>query len=315
MIKQQHDVESANISIKNKNLGLFLKVVSINNSNVKVEDVKYGVYTIDIQHLAPSMPVPLHKKRRTYNRLEVLKQKHIGKIFNSFTILDVFYGPDRGYKTRGFLVEYKNICGHDGITSLSILKKHKKNITCHSCAKTTHGERKKIEGILKKRTRTYSSWVTLKKDLPSKFNAYIDFLDEVGEKPAKNAKLTRITEDKYVWVDNSVSNNTDLNLISTAIRQVFRYSSLYKNCIESSKVESDKKTLYRCAKCGGLSNRKDIQVDHIDPIMPITGVSLTKDTLIDRIWTDGIQILDRKCHTEKSTYENKLRKENRKKLL
>lgn len=52
-------------------------------------------------------------------------------------------------------------------------------------------------------------------------------------------------------------------------------------------------------------------MDHIDPIADINGNPLNKQTLIERIWTDKIQVLDKTCHFLKSKEENKQRRKNK----
>ena len=67
---------------------------------------------------------------------------------------------------------------------------------------------------------------------------------------------------------------------------------------------------YSCADCGGLFIAKDVQVDHIDPVVePATGF-VNFDTLIHRLYceTDNLQVLCKPCHKEKTNRERKERK-------
>lgn len=71
-------------------------------------------------------------------------------------------------------------------------------------------------------------------------------------------------------------------------------------------------TFYRCAKCGGEFPAKEVQSDHINPIVPITGFD-SWDGVIKRLAVeiDGFQCLCKTCHAEKTKKENDQRKEAR----
>ncbi len=307
----KHTIDSANLSLKNKKLDSFLSVKSIINTTVTIIDADYGPYQIDVKMLSPKTNVPLHKKRRHYNKVDAINKKYVGLEINEHKILNVFYGPDRGYKNRSFYVEYVSSCGHIGITTYATLAKHKKTIFCFSCANTDHGERKKIDGKLKKRTNTYIHWQRIKSILPEIYQDFSVFKKSAGDKPFKKADIIFI-DNKPTWIELQLDQDPDLNLIAMAIRQAFRHSTIYKNAIEKSRIETDKGSRYRCAECGELFKRSEVQVDHINPIADLDGSPLTKEGLIDKIVTENIQILDKKCHTIKSTKENKIRKEAKK---
>lgn len=62
---------------------------------------------------------------------------------------------------------------------------------------------------------------------------------------------------------------------------------------------------YRCKSCNGAFPAKDVQVDHISPVVdPITGFT-TWDDFITRLYCgkDNLQILCTTCHKEKSKKE------------
>lgn len=70
---------------------------------------------------------------------------------------------------------------------------------------------------------------------------------------------------------------------------------------------------YACAECGGEFPAKKVAVDHIFPIIPVTGFD-SFDAVILRLFCEpeGLQCLCRDtCHAEKTDQENKLRRENR----
>ena len=306
----RHTLITAQKSIDLKNLGHILKVISITDENVLLEDIDYGNYTIDIKALSPKTNIPPHKKRKHKQKLEIFEKKYVNQVVNGLKITEIFYGPDRGYKNRSFYLVCIGTCGHTSINSYATLTTHRKQFSCMSCSKVVHGERSKIEGKLKKRTSTYLFWQKVKDTLPEKYQEYSAFKHDAGDKPYKRADLI-FENNKFTWVNLEILEDVELNCIATAIRQAFRNSYIYKEALELSKVETETGSGYRCNHCSLIFKRKQIEVDHIDPIQPLDGSPLSKDTVIDRIWTTNIQILDKKCHRKKSTVENKLRRENK----
>ena len=66
---------------------------------------------------------------------------------------------------------------------------------------------------------------------------------------------------------------------------------------------------YKCAMCGNLFVAKDVEVDHVTPVVdPATGFT-TWDEFIKRLYcsTENLQVLDKECHKEKSASERALR--------
>lgn len=62
--------------------------------------------------------------------------------------------------------------------------------------------------------------------------------------------------------------------------------------------------LYLCATCCGEFSSKDVQVDHIDPVIPKSGFT-TWDNYIERLFCDkdNMQVLCIDCHKIKSKEE------------
>lgn len=72
---------------------------------------------------------------------------------------------------------------------------------------------------------------------------------------------------------------------------------------------------YCCAECKNLFPAKDVQVDHIHPIVPLTMVeSLDWNVVISNALCeiDGMQVLCKPCHKSKSLEENAERRANKK---
>jgi len=74
---------------------------------------------------------------------------------------------------------------------------------------------------------------------------------------------------------------------------------------------------YKCELCGSEVQKKNMALDHIIPIVPVTGWD-SWDKFIERLFcsVDGFQVICKKpCHSEKTKAENKLRRENKKKMI
>jgi hypothetical protein len=63
---------------------------------------------------------------------------------------------------------------------------------------------------------------------------------------------------------------------------------------------------YKCAQCGGEFPLKEVQVDHIKPVVDPTKGFVDWDTFIERLYCEkrGLQVLCKNvCHKEKSKAE------------
>lgn len=67
---------------------------------------------------------------------------------------------------------------------------------------------------------------------------------------------------------------------------------------------------YQCNSCKGFFARKDRQMDHVEPVVELSGFT-NWDDYIERMlpWEDGWQCLCKGCHKIKTTQENKIRKQ------
>lgn len=112
------------------------------------------------------------------------------------------------------------------------------------------------------------------------------------------------------------------NLIKGAIRRVFSRSELRRQILRQAIIEHHDpkrkrvKTWVQCAGCKQPEAISNVEVDHIDPVIPLhlQLEDITWDNLIDRIWCaiDNLQVLCTKCHDEKSARERKERNKFRK---
>lgn len=66
---------------------------------------------------------------------------------------------------------------------------------------------------------------------------------------------------------------------------------------------------YTCAVCGNAFPAKHVVVDHVEPVIPITGFS-EWDTIIRRMYcpAENLQVVCKPCHKIKTKQENEERK-------
>jgi 5-methylcytosine-specific restriction endonuclease McrA len=103
--------------------------------------------------------------------------------------------------------------------------------------------------------------------------------------------------------------------IMSAIRKVWRYSPKRSQAILDATIPEMKEYIC-CAICSLPERKKLAAVDHIQPIVPVTGFD-SWDEVIKRLMEGDLQCLCEKCHGEKSKKENKERtliKREKKKL-
>jgi 5-methylcytosine-specific restriction endonuclease McrA len=106
------------------------------------------------------------------------------------------------------------------------------------------------------------------------------------------------------------------NLIKGALRRLFTRSPVVREVREEA-VHKTKKGVrggkqYVCKKCKKTFALKDVQVDHIKPVIPLNKTidDLDYNTLVKRIFTTkrNLQVLCKSCHKIKTAHERKERK-------
>jgi hypothetical protein len=121
--------------------------------------------------------------------------------------------------------------------------------------------------------------------------------------------------------------------VKGAIRRVFRLSPQMKEALHAARVELPpalkkdgkpgvrKQVRYRCAVCGGLFSQKHIQVDHINPVVPLwmSEADMSYDDIVRNIICDksNLQVIcsipaklnngKPSCHRLKTNEENFIR--------
>ncbi len=110
-------------------------------------------------------------------------------------------------------------------------------------------------------------------------------------------------------------------VILSAIKRCFSRSPTHKAALDAVKCPRKKGprggARYRCCECKKDFGIKAIQVDHIDPIVPIGTASkdMSWDVIIERTFCDieNLQAICKDCHGKKSKGEMKQRNEAKRK--
>jgi 5-methylcytosine-specific restriction endonuclease McrA len=95
--------------------------------------------------------------------------------------------------------------------------------------------------------------------------------------------------------------NWDTKIIGS-IRKVFRFSPERRAVLDAARVPNDRK-MVRCAMCAVVVHEKLAAVDHIWPVIPVSGF-VSWDDYIQRMKTNQMQVLCEPCHKEKTKAEN-----------
>lgn len=108
------------------------------------------------------------------------------------------------------------------------------------------------------------------------------------------------------------------SFIKNQLRGATRKWAPISDCLRAARV---KRGYYLCAGCGehvtatvkeGARRAKNVFVDHIEPIVPVTGW-ISWDSCIERMFCeeDNLQVLCKSCHDSKSKEEAAQRKKYR----
>lgn len=108
-------------------------------------------------------------------------------------------------------------------------------------------------------------------------------------------------------------------LIKGALRRIFGRSEMRRRIIQNAIVSGYKdpkrkavKFWVKCAYCGGMEAKSNVQLDHLVPFVPLDKKfeDMSLDDAIDRLWCEetNLNITCEACHRAKTKLENKERK-------
>lgn len=106
-------------------------------------------------------------------------------------------------------------------------------------------------------------------------------------------------------------------LIKGALRRVFSRSDLRKQIISASIIDyRDEarprvKKWSKCASCGESHPTYLMDVDHINPVVPINSSleEMSADDLVNNLWCEenNLRVIDKQCHNKITSVQTKLR--------
>lgn len=122
--------------------------------------------------------------------------------------------------------------------------------------------------------------------------------------------------DKYnggQWSESRFNSFVKSALRSASIRWPPRYTIL-ADAFVGSKINQKTGRMakhYQCNCCKGEFPLKEVQVNHIEPVVPVEGFT-TWDDIIYRMFCeqDGLEVLCVPCHKERTADENQQRKKH-----
>lgn len=117
--------------------------------------------------------------------------------------------------------------------------------------------------------------------------------------------------------------------VYSALRRKFKAYPGYKDTLDEAKEEyfikskhgkDMRRVHYKCADCGEMFKRQEVEVDHIEPVIPVEGIPMNDElpdfnVYIARLFCpeDNLQVLCKSCHKKKSAEEKKERAKYKKK--
>lgn len=117
------------------------------------------------------------------------------------------------------------------------------------------------------------------------------------------------------WTESRFQSFIKSALRTASVRWPPRYETL-SEAFAGSKINPESGRMakhYKCASCKKEFPAKNIEVNHIEPVVPIEGFT-TWDDIIERMFCEkeGLEALCKECHKERTKEENAKRKEYRK---
>lgn len=108
----------------------------------------------------------------------------------------------------------------------------------------------------------------------------------------------------------SISDTRFKSLLISVLRRFSRFWHPSKIVFEKSRIA---RGMYQCSTCSKIVGPKEIKIDHIEPVVPVTGFT-NWDDLVGRLFCEetGLQAICKDCHKIKTDKENSDRRRCRK---
>jgi 5-methylcytosine-specific restriction endonuclease McrA len=112
---------------------------------------------------------------------------------------------------------------------------------------------------------------------------------------------------------NPILSTSDKRFKTTLISVLRRFSRFWEPSSIVLKRARIARGMYQCTACSKIVGAKEIKIDHIEPVVPVTGFT-NWDDLIGRLFCEesGLQAICKSCHDNKTKEENEKRKRWRK---
>lgn len=100
----------------------------------------------------------------------------------------------------------------------------------------------------------------------------------------------------------------EVNLKTWLIPKLRRLSYMWPPRNEAKKLARVSRGLYKCAGCKEIFGPKEVTLDHIYPVVPLTGFE-NLGNFVESLFckVEGYQVLCVPCHDKKTDKEDKLR--------
>lgn len=93
------------------------------------------------------------------------------------------------------------------------------------------------------------------------------------------------------------------------LRRAFRDSPVKTKALGDSRVNRGE---YECSVCGYIFQASEVQVDHTDPVVSLTGWDGDWGALIARLFDPkNLTVMCKSCHRKKTNMENEIRRKNK----
>lgn len=95
-------------------------------------------------------------------------------------------------------------------------------------------------------------------------------------------------------------------MLVSVLRRFSKFWQPKNNALKKARLS---RGVYQCSTCSTIVSNREIKVDHIEPVIPITGFT-NWDDFINRLFCEesGLQAICEKCHAAKTLKENEARK-------
>lgn len=125
---------------------------------------------------------------------------------------------------------------------------------------------------------------------------------------------TNKTRNGNQWTESRYHSFVKGGLRSASQRWPPKYTTLAEACVgtfinpKSGRLAKH----YKCNKCGNAFPQKDVEVNHIEPVVPVSGFD-SWDGVVERMFCekDKLEVLCKPCHKSLTQQENQERKNAR----